>query len=194
MPRKPFSGKGTIPKSCLLGNSQETKKTNRASRCRPAGHFLDRLLAYARVDRKKIYVTNAMKHFKWEPRGKRRIHRKPRARGNCRRSSLARCRDRCAQAHRDCLSGGHPGTSLLGRDFRVSQHRGEFLVSSLAPRVMATVHPSSSLRAPDEQTRHQQEKEFVRDMAQIAKLKIGGSSLERRLFAWLTICLDVEIC
>lgn len=138
----------------------------------PAGHLLDRLLAKAGVDRKKVYVTNAVKHFKWEPRGKRRIHKKPSTR------EIAACRpwlDAEIAALKPtvivCL-GATAAQALLGRDFRVTQHRGEFLLSSLAPHVMATVHPSSILRAPDEQTRHQQEREFVRDMTQLATLKI----------------------
>jgi uracil-DNA glycosylase len=138
----------------------------------PAGHLLDRLLAEAGIDRKKIYVTNAVKHFKWEPRGKLRIHKKPSAR------EIAACRPWLDAEIADlkpavivCL-GSTAAQALLGRDFRVTQHRGEFLASSLAPHVMATVHPSSILRAPDEQTRHQQEKQFVRDMSQIAKLKL----------------------
>jgi DNA polymerase len=138
----------------------------------PAGRLLDRLLTQAGIDRKKVYVTNAVKHFKWEARGKRRIHKKPNAR------EIDACRPwldaEIADLHPSvivCL-GATAAQAILGREFRVTQHRGEFIESALAPHVMATVHPSSILRAPDEKTRHEQEKEFVRDMTQIAKLKM----------------------
>src|ERR1700732_160667 len=120
----------------------------------PAGKLLDVALEEAGIDRKKVYVTNAVKHFKWEPRGKRRIHKKPNA------AEIAACRpwlDAEIAALRPkiivCL-GATAAQALLDRDFRVTQHRGEFVKSNLAPQVMATVHPSSILRAPDEQARH----------------------------------------
>jgi len=138
----------------------------------PAGRLLDRLLLEAGIDRKKVYVTNAVKHFKWEPRGKRRIHKKPSA------SEIAACRPwldaEIAEIKPSvivCL-GATAAQAIFGRAFRVTQHRGEFIESPLAAHVMATVHPSAILRAPDEQTRHEQEGEFVRDMGQIAKLKL----------------------
>lgn len=138
----------------------------------PAGKLLDRLLTEAGIDRKKVYVTNAVKHFKWEPRGKRRIHKKPSTR------EIEACRPWLDAEIADlqpsvivCL-GATAARALLGRAFRVTQRRGEFIESALAPHVMATVHPSSILRAPDEKARHQQEKEFVRDMRQVAKLKL----------------------
>ena len=122
-------------------------------------------------DRKKVYVTNVVKHFKWEPRGKRRIHKKPNAR------EIDACRPwldaeitAIQPAVIVCL-GATAARALLGKAFRVTQHRGEFVESPLAPHVMATVHPSSILRAQDEKTRHQQKKEFVRDMRLIAKVK-----------------------
>jgi uracil-DNA glycosylase family protein len=133
----------------------------------PAGKLLDEALAEAGVDRKQVYVTNAVKHFKWEPRGKRRIHKKPNA------AEMAACRPwldaEIAALHPKiivCL-GATAAQSLLGRDFRVTQHRGEFLKSTLAPVVMATVHPSSILRAPDEQTRHNEMQRFIADLKKI---------------------------
>jgi len=138
----------------------------------PAGLLMDRLLSEAGVDRKKVYVTNAVKHFRWDPRGKRRIHKKPSV------SETAACRpwlEAEIAALRPtiivCL-GATAAQTLLGQEFRVTQHRGKFIESSLAPYVMATLHPSSILRAPDEKTRQQQERKFVRDMTQVAKLKI----------------------
>lgn len=138
----------------------------------PAGQLMDRLLSKAGVDRKKVYVTNAVKHFKWEPRGKRRIHKKPSVRETaaCRpwlEAEIAAVKPRIIV----CL-GATAAQALLGKEFRVTQHRGEFIESSLAPYVMATLHPSSILRAPDEKTRQQQEREFVRDIRQVAKLEI----------------------
>jgi uracil-DNA glycosylase len=136
----------------------------------PAGKLLDAALEEAGIDRKKVYVTNAVKHFKWEPRGKRRIHKKPNA------SEIAACRpwlDAEIAALRPkiivCL-GATAAQSLFGRDFRVTQHRGEFLRSSLAPYVLATVHPSSILRAPDEATRAEEMKRFIADLRKISRV------------------------
>jgi uracil-DNA glycosylase len=135
----------------------------------PAGRLLDEALAEAGIDRKKVYVTNAVKHFKWEPRGKRRIHKKPSA------AEIAACRpwlDAEIAALRPkiivCL-GATAAQSLLGRDFRVTQHRGEFLKSPLARVVMATVHPSSILRAPDEKSRQTEMQHFITDLKKISQ-------------------------
>ncbi|HTP67652.1 MAG TPA: UdgX family uracil-DNA binding protein [Dongiaceae bacterium] len=137
----------------------------------PAGRLLNRLLEEAGIDRKDVYVTNAVKHFKWEPRGKRRIHKKPNAR------EIEACRPwldaEIAELQPQvivCL-GATAAQTILGRAFRVTAQRGEFVESPLAKYVMATVHPSSILRAPDEKTRHEQEEEFVKDMARVAKIK-----------------------
>lgn len=136
----------------------------------PAGKLLDKALVNAGIERTKVYVTNAVKHFKWEPRGKRRIHKKPNA------VEIAACRpwlDAEIAALRPkiiVLLGATAAQSLLGRDFRVTQHRGEFLQSELAPFVMATVHPSSILRAPDEQARHDAMKQFIADLKKIARV------------------------
>ena len=136
----------------------------------PAGGLLDKALVEAGIDRKRVYVTNAVKHFKWEPRGKRRIHKKPTA------AEIAACRpwlDAEIAVLRPkvvvCL-GATAAQALLGRDFRVTQHRGEFLDSPLAPFVMATVHPSSILRAPDDRTRQEEMKSFVSDLKKLASV------------------------
>jgi uracil-DNA glycosylase family protein len=136
----------------------------------PAGKLLNTALEEAGIDRQKAYVTNAVKHFKWEPRGKRRIHQKPNA------TEIAACRpwlDAELKALRPrvivCL-GATAAQALFGRDFRVTQHRGKFLDSQLAEFVMATVHPSSILRAPDEKTRQEEMKRFVSDLKKIARL------------------------
>ena len=135
----------------------------------PAGKLLNSALVEAGIDRKKVYVTNAVKHFKWEPRGKRRIHKKPNP------AEIAACKpwlDAEIAAIRPkvivCL-GATAAQSLLGKDFRVTQHRGEFIASSLAPYVTATVHPSSILRAPDEDARHEEMARFVADLKKIAR-------------------------
>jgi uracil-DNA glycosylase family protein len=136
----------------------------------PAGKLLDTALVEAGIDRRKVYVTNAVKHFKWELRGKRRIHKKPNA------AEIAACRP-WLDAEIVVLGpkvivclGATAAQALLGRDFRVTQHRGEFLKSALAPFVMATVHPSSILRAPDEETRHQEMKRFIHDLKRISRV------------------------
>lgn len=136
----------------------------------PAGKLLDAALEEAAIDRTKTYVTNAVKHFKWEPRGKRRIHKKPNAVeiAACRRwldAEIAALQPRVIV----CL-GATAAQALLGRDFRVTQQRGEFIKSTLAPYVMATVHPSSILRAPDAETRHQEMKRFIEDLKKISPL------------------------
>jgi len=136
----------------------------------PAGRLLDRALEEAGVDRKLVYVTNVVKHFKWTARGKRRLHEKPNAR------EIAACRPWLEAELRVlkpevlvCL-GATAAQALLGRSFRVTQMRGEILRHELAAAIMATVHPSSILRAPDDETRHREMASFVRDLRRIAPL------------------------
>ena len=130
----------------------------------PAGKLLDRALAEAGIDRAAVYVTNVVKHFKWEPRGKRRIHAKPSPR------EIAACRP-WLDAELTALEpevvvclGATAAQALLGRQFRVSTERGKWIASPLAPHVMATVHPSAILRAPDDETRHAEYERFVHDL------------------------------
>ena len=135
----------------------------------PAGQLLDRALADAGIDRAAVYVTNAVKHFKWEPRGKRRIHKKPRASevGACRPwldTEIALVKPRVIV----CL-GATAAQALLGSAFKVTQHRGKVVPSTLAARIMATVHPSSILRAPDEAARHEEMKRFTADLRAAAR-------------------------
>jgi uracil-DNA glycosylase len=137
----------------------------------PSGKLLDRALEEAGIDRKIVYVTNVVKHFKWEPRGKRRIHKKPR------QSEINACRpwidEELAIVKPKALVclGSTAAQALLGRDFRVTVQRGKPVPSPLAPVVVATVHPSSILRAPDEETRQIEYKRFVDD------LKVASRSL-----------------
>jgi len=133
----------------------------------PAGKLLDKMLVEAGIDRKDIYVTNVVKHFKWVRQGKRRIHKKPsQAEINaCRpwlEAEIALTKPKVLV----CL-GASAAQALLGRDFRVSQRRGEFIESPLAPHVMATVHPSSILRAPDDEARRAERARFVEDLKKL---------------------------
>ena len=135
----------------------------------PAGRLLDEALREAGIDRDAAYVTNVVKHFKFEPRGKRRIHQKPNW------SEIGACRpwlDAELAAVRPtalvCL-GATAAQALLGRQFRVTKERGRMLESDLAPLVLATVHPSSILRAPDESTRQSERQLFVRDLEIVAE-------------------------
>ena len=136
----------------------------------PAGKLLDRCLVEAGIDRDQVYVTNAVKHFKWEPRGKRRLHKKPSAR------EIAACRPwleaeiQVIEPRVIVALGATAAQTLLGKDFRVTQQRGELIPSPLAPHVLATVHPSSLLRAPDEQTRRTETARFVEDLRKVAAL------------------------
>ena len=139
----------------------------------PAGRLLDRALEEAGIERSRVYVTNVVKHFKWEPRGKRRIHAKPNAGeiGACRpwlETEIALVKPRALV----CL-GATAAQALLGRLFKVTQQRGTFVESPLAPLVSATVHPSSILRAPDDESRRNEMRAFVADLRKIAK-KIGA--------------------
>jgi uracil-DNA glycosylase family protein len=135
----------------------------------PAGQLLDRALAAAGVERGRAYVTNVVKHFKWTARGKRRIHSKPS------RPEIAACvpwlqaeLELVAPQVLVCL-GATAAQALLGRDFRVTKQRGTFVKSNLAPRVLATVHPSSLLRLPPEADPEAEFRRFVSDLRVAAK-------------------------
>lgn len=136
----------------------------------PAGQLLDRALDEAGIDRARVYVTNAVKHFKWTPRGKRRIHAKPtvmevRACLPWLEAEIALLAPKLLV----CL-GSTAAQALLGKDVRVTQERGRFLQSPLAPYVLATVHPSSILRAPDEAAREAAMRHFVADLRKAAEI------------------------
>ena len=135
----------------------------------PAGRLFDNALEAASIDRKQTYVTNVVKHFKWEPRGKRRIHKKPNS------MEIAACRPwletEIALVKPDVIValGATAAQALLGPQFRVTKQRGEFIPSTLAPYVMATVHPSSILRAPDDETRQLELRRFIDDLKKLAR-------------------------
>ena len=136
----------------------------------PAGKLFDSALASAGIDRSQTYVTNVVKHFKWEPRGKRRIHKKPNA------VEIAACHPwlqaEIALVKPDVIValGATAAQTLLGPKFRVTKERGKFLESNLAPYVMATVHPSSILRAPDDETRRLELRRFIEDLKKLARV------------------------
>jgi len=130
----------------------------------PAGQLLDEALERAGIDRRTAYLTNVVKHFSWEERGKRRIHQKPKA------DEIRACRPwleaELAAVEPElvvCL-GATAAQALLGPSFRVTEERGRILRSPLAPRVLATVHPSSILRVEDEETREQELQRFIADL------------------------------
>src|SRR6266446_4940855 len=126
----------------------------------PAGKIMDRALEEAGIDRKEVYVTNAVKHFKWEPRGKRRIHQN---------QTHARCpwlevELRLVRPKLLVVLGSTAGQAIFGPSFRVTREHGKVLSSKFAPKVVATVHPSSLLRQPDEESRYREYKNFVADL------------------------------
>jgi uracil-DNA glycosylase len=163
-------GEGTARAEVMLVGEQPGNDEDLAGRpfVGPAGKLLDQALDLAGIDRSKTYVTNVVKHFKWEPRGKRRIHSKPNAAeikacfpwllaeiGNVKPKVLV------------CL-GATAAQALLGKAFRVSVDRGRFVASPLAKYVLATVHPSSILRSADDETRHMEMDRLVQDLAKVA--------------------------
>jgi len=165
-------GEGSAAAELMMVGEQPGDYEDREGRpfVGPAGKLLDKALEAAGIDRDKVYVTNAVKHFKWEARGKRRIHQKPNAReiSACRpwlQAEIAAVRPRVIV----CL-GATAAQSLLGNQFRVSKQRGQLVSSPLAPNVLATVHPSSILRAPDDETREVEMELFIRDLAKVAPL------------------------
>ena len=142
----------------------------------PSGRLLDTAFDEAGIDRKEIYVTNVVKHFKWERGGKgaRRIHKKPND------AEIRACRPWLdaeigvvKPAVILCL-GATAAQALLGKQFRVTRDRGKAIESELAPTVMATMHPSSVLRAPDAAARARAEREFIADVARAAAYLNGG--------------------
>jgi DNA polymerase len=136
----------------------------------PAGQILNRALEEAGVDRNSVYVTNTVKHFKWEPRGKRRIHQKPSSR------DIAACRPwleaelRVVRPNVLVCLGSTAAQALFGSSFRVTRERGKVLESELARRVVATVHPSSLLRQQEEESRAREYARFVQDLRVAARL------------------------
>lgn len=138
----------------------------------PAGQLLRAALEEAGLNAAEVYLTNAVKHFKWQPRGKRRIHEKPN------REEVLACRmwlDEEIESVKPALIvalGATAASTLLGSAARVTRDRGKFFESTLAPFVAVTVHPSSILRAPDSAARRQARADFVKDLKTFAR-KLG---------------------
>lgn len=165
-------GEGAKAADVMLVGEQPGDKEDLAGKpfVGPAGRIFDEGLAAAGIDRRLAYVTNAVKHFKWEARGKRRIHQKPNA------AELAACRpwlDAELEAVRPnvlVLMGATAAQALLGRQFRVTKDRGRPVDSDLAPHVLATVHPSSILRQRTDEERAAAMSDFIADLKVVAKL------------------------
>ena len=135
----------------------------------PAGRILNFALEKARIDREDVYITNAVKHFKFELRGKRRIHKKPNV------GEIHACRPwleqeiKVIQPEAIVCLGATAALAILGPSFRVTQSRGQFIDSPLAPHVLGTIHPAVLLRAPDEESRRAGIAEFVEDLVKVRK-------------------------
>jgi DNA polymerase len=164
-------GEGSSTATVMVIGEQPGDQEDRSGRpfVGPAGQLLNRALAEAGLDREAVYITNVVKHFKWEPRGKRRIHKKPNT------GEIVACRpwldmeiDLVRPRAIICL-GATAAQALLGKGFKVSELRGRLIESPLAPLVMATVHPSSLLRAPDEETRRLETRRFIDDLRALAE-------------------------
>jgi DNA polymerase len=165
-------GEGRPQSRVMLVGEQPGDKEDLAGRpfVGPAGKLLDNCLKAAGIDRGLAYVTNVVKHFKWTSSGGRRLHAKPNAR------EISACRG-WLEAEISVINpkvivamGATAAQALIDKHFRVTQQRGEFIESALAPYVMATVHPSSILRAPDEDTRRRETEAFIQDLKKIAPL------------------------
>lgn len=165
-------GEGAVHASAMFVGEQPGNDEDLAGKpfVGPAGKLLDRALEVAGIDRTKAYVTNTVKHFKWEPRGKRRIHVKPNA------VEIAACLpwlnaeiELIRPKVLVCL-GAIAAQALLGKQFRVTRQRGEPIDSPLARYVIATVHPSSILRAADAEARRIEMAAFVADLKKVVQL------------------------
>ena len=164
-------GEGRKAARVMLVGEQPGDKEDRAGEpfVGPAGRELDRGLEAAGIDRADAYVTNVVKHFKFEERGRRRIHQTPK------RFEIDACTPwleeelKVVRPDALVLLGATAAKALLGSSFRVTHHRGELLDSELAPIVAATIHPSAILRGPDEATRAEEREAFAEDLRVVAK-------------------------
>jgi uracil-DNA glycosylase family protein len=163
-------GEGSASARVMLVGEQPGDKEDLQGRpfVGPAGAVLDKALVIAGIDRKDVYVTNIVKHFKWEPRGKRRLHKKPNA------LEISACRPwldaeiKVVKPEVVVVLGATAAQGVLGSQFRVTKQRGQWAQSNIALLVMATVHPSSILRAPDDDSRHEEMRKFVDDLKKVA--------------------------
>lgn len=163
-------GEGAVPARVMLVGEQPGDKEDIAGKpfVGPAGQLLDQCLVEAGIDPATKYTTNVVKHFKWVPKGPRRIHQKPN------RLEMNACRPwldaelEIVRPEALVLLGATAAQALLGADFRVSTQRGHVLDSNLAPIVIATVHPSSILRAPDDEARREARRLFIEDLMKVS--------------------------
>ncbi|HEY2912521.1 MAG TPA: UdgX family uracil-DNA binding protein [Candidatus Angelobacter sp.] len=163
-------GEGRVNARVMMVGEQPGDKEDLKGRpfVGPAGAVLDKALVAAGIDRKDVFVTNIVKHFKWEPRGKRRLHKKPNA------LEVSACRPwldaeiKVVKPEVVVLLGATAAQGIMGSQFRVTKQRGQWVQSNIAPLVMATVHPSSILRAPDDDSRHEEMRKFVDDLKKVA--------------------------
>jgi DNA polymerase len=136
----------------------------------PAGRLLDQALESAGIDRRDTYVTNVVKHFKWEAHGKRRLHKKPSAREIAACSPWLEKELGLIKPQVLVCLGATAAQALLGRTFKVSLQRGQVMATTWAPHALATVHPSSILRQPTSEDRHRELDRFVADLKIVAGL------------------------
>ena len=168
-------GEGLKKSRVMFVGEQPGDKEDRAGRpfVGPAGMELDKALEAVGIPRDEVYITNLVKHFKFEERGKRRIHQTPK------RFEIDACKPwldeelKVVKPEALVLLGATAGKGLLGASFRVTKERGRPLESDLAPVVLATIHPSAILRAPDDETRMREREAFTRDLAVVADA-MGG--------------------
>jgi uracil-DNA glycosylase family protein len=164
-------GEGLKRARVMLVGEQPGDKEDRAGKpfVGPAGRELDKALEAAGIARDEAYVTNVVKHFKFEERGRRRIHQTPK------RFEIEACKPWLAEELKVVgpealvLLGATAAKALMGSSFRLTHHRGELLESELAPIVTATVHPSAILRAPDDESRYAEREAFTEDLRVVAQ-------------------------
>ena len=164
-------GAGAKDAKLLLVGEQPGDQEDRAGKpfVGPAGQLLDKALAEAGIDRDDVYVTNAVKHFKWEPRGERRIHGKPSSRQVEACKPWLEAEIKLVGPRLIVALGSTAAMSLMGNRFRVTQERGKLLKTESGLALLASVHPSSLLRMPDREARHAAFAQFVADLAVAAK-------------------------
>ena len=165
-------GEGLVRSRLMLVGEMAGDGEDRAGRpfVGPAGRVLDQGLEEAGIKRDDAYVTNVVKHFKWEPKGKRRLHKKPNA--DEIRACLPWLEAEIAVVRPEvivCL-GATAARTLVGPSFRVSKDHGRFVDSPLAAHVTATLHPSAILRRPSDAERRQEMRRFVADLRGVAKV------------------------
>lgn len=164
-------GEGETKARVILIGEQPGNEEDRAGRpfVGPAGRLLDEALEEAGIDRELVYVTNAVKHFKWEPRGKHRLHAKPSAR------EMAACRP-WLEAEIELIQplalvclGATAAQSLMGSSFRITKQRGQVFETEWSPWTMATYHPAALLRAPEKAQRDAMRADFIADLKKVAE-------------------------